>query len=726
MKRFSSLPAGLRMTGCQAGQGKHTTWVALRGGGVHSWSAGGIWAVLLGVLLTAPSVAQPPADALMPDPLADELGTDQLGPEGEDEKSILDLDIEQLGRVDVVVPSMDMEVSTVARQESTVGRSPAAVFVITSEMIRRSGAQTIPELLRLVPGMDVANLDSNKWAVSCRGFNDFFANKLLVQIDGRSVYTPVFAGVYWDMQDTLLADIERIEVIRGPGSTVWGANAVNGVINIITKNAHDTQGPYLKVGGGTYERDFGSLRFGTNNGRGLAFRFYSKYFNRGDGYAPGGANDHWEVGRGGFRTDWNADCCDIDKFTFQGDYYDGFVGSTATLPDPVFPFEQIVTETPPIRGGNLLGRWTRRFSEDSDMALQLYYDRCVRHDKVLPQETDIYDIDFQHRFPLGRRHHVIWGLGYRAMHFNSVGTFSMYIVPPTDDKQLYSAFIQDEITLVEDRLLFTVGCKGERNSFTGYVFQPTGRLLYMPSNRASAWAAFSRAVRTPSFSEESQGYLRQLPLIPNTPTFPVIFGNTNMRNETLLAYELGYRAQPTDAFSWDLAMFYNVYDDLRTFDFDPFPPVFPPTLRVGNQMRGETYGVEATWKYKVNPRWQISGYYAFLRMQLHANQVTIPGTEDAEGESPRNQAFLWSSWDIGRDVDFDALLHYVDSLPAFGVPSYISLNLRLAWHPRENLEVSVFGKDLLDSHHEEFGTMLFNTQVTGVKRGVYGMVTWEY
>lgn len=679
--------------------------------------------LLLLLFSSAPVAAQAPVDDVLPDPLAGQLGTDQTG------QDILDMDIEQLSRVDVVVPSLDMEVSTVSRQESTVGRSPAAVFVITPEMIRRSGAQTIPDLLRLVPGMDVASIDSNKWAVSCRGFNGLYAAMLLVQIDGRSVYTPMFAGVYWDAQDVVLADIKRIEVIRGPGSTVWGANAVNGVVNIITKNAHNTQGPYLKVGGGTYERDFGTVRFGTNNGRGLALRAYGKYFNRGDGYAPWGAQDDWQVGRGGFRSDWNADRCDIDKFTFQGDYYDGFEGNTITLADPVFPFQQTISRDFPNRGGNLLARWTHTYDEDSDFALQFYYDWYARNDMgIFSSQTNIYDIDFQHRFALNRRHHVIWGLGFRNMRINGADTFSMALIPNTNEKQLYSAFIQDEITLVEDRLWFTAGCKGERNGFTGYVFQPTGRFVYMPSNRASAWAAFSRAVRTPSFAEESEGYLRAPPVVPGTPSFPLIYGNTNFRNETVLAYELGYRAQPTDSFSWDVAAFYNVYDDLRTLDFDPYPPspFLPPRLRMGNRMAGETYGAELTWKWDVHPRWQVSGYYAFLRMQLHADPVALPTGEDAEGYSPRNQAFLWSSWDLGHDVDFDALLRYVDNLPTLDVPSYISLDLRLAWHPRENLEMSVFGKNLLDNHRPEYGDEMFSPWPTEVRRSVYGMVTWEY
>jgi len=525
---------------------------------------------------------------------------------------LADRSLEDLVRQDVVVPAMDMEVSTVSRTTSTVGRSPAAVFVITNEMIRRSGATNIPDLLRMVPGLQVARIDANKWAVSSRGFNGRFANKLQVQIDGRTAYTPLFAGVYWSEFDTLLDDIERIEVIRGPGATVWGANAVNGVINIITKNAHDTQGVYVKVGGGTEERDFASLRYGGTIGERLSYRIYGKHFNRDAAFSPLGAHDGWDFRRAGFRMDWDADPCGIDHVTFQGDYHDGRTGITQTVPTPGFPFQQAVTEDLSKSGGNLLARWTHTYSEDSDTSLQFFYDHSGFTAAAGGHHQDVYDIDFQHRFRCASRHRIVWGLGYRSVEICQVPAFTLALDPSDRRTDLYSAFFQDRVTLLEDELLFTVGCKAEHNDFTGGEFQPTARLVWSPTPRASGWAAISRAVRTPSFVESHNGRLLLPPVIPNTPTWPMLLANPNMLSEELLAYELGYRAQPSETFYWDLALFYNVYERLQSFRYVNDPLVDPLTLQIGNDMNGETYGVELACSWEVTPRWRLSGHYAYL------------------------------------------------------------------------------------------------------------------
>ncbi|MBN2476967.1 MAG: TonB-dependent receptor [Pirellulales bacterium] len=664
----------------------------------------------------APAGADSPGERPPSADLFDVAGTDD----------ILKLDIEQLGRVDVVVPSLDLPVTTVSRQQSTVGRSPAAVFVITSEMIRRSTARNIPDLLRMVPGLQVARIDANKWAVTSRGFNGRFANKLLVQIDGRTVYTPLFAGVFWDMQDTLLEDIERIEVIRGPGATVWGANAVNGVINIITKDARDTQGAYAQVGGGTEERDFAALRYGGSVGEGFRYRVYGKYFNRDDGYSPLGAFDHWRVGRGGFRMDWDLDRCRVDQLTFQGDYFDGTTGVVNTVPTPAFPYEQTLAEQTPMQGGNLLARWTHTDSEDAGFSLQFYYDHMADRDPNAGYDQDVFDVDFQDRFRLDARQQIVWGLGSRWVRLDSLPTFSLVIDPAIQRRDLYSAFLQDQITLVEDRLLLTAGCKGEHNDFTGFEFQPTARLVWLPGERASAWAAFSRAVRTPSMAESNNGRLLQPPAVSGTPSFPTLWANTDMRSEELLAYELGYRAQPSDAFSWDLALFYNVYDRLRTFNFVNDPMVDPLTFRVGNDMTGETYGVELSWNWKATEHWRLSGYYAFLQMQLHAAQGTAPTDENPEGSSPQNQVYVQSSWDLADDLEFDVSAQYVDSLPSLSIPRYITLDARLAWRPRRHLELAVVGQSLLEGHRPEFTSDLLSTRNTEVQRGVYATATWRH
>jgi iron complex outermembrane receptor protein len=646
---------------------------------------------------------------------------------GQSVDDLLKMDIEQLSRQEVVVPSLDVEVTSVSRQESTIGRSPAAVFVITQEMIRRSTANNIPDLLRMVPGMEVAQIDANSWAITCRGFNSMYANKLLVQIDGRSVYTPLFAGVLWYMQDVPLEDVERIEVIRGPGATVWGANAVNGVINIITNNAGDTQGPLLRVGGGyPTDRDFATLQYGGRVGRGLKYRVYGKYFNDGPCYFPLEEFDQWRVGQTGFRTDWDCDPWGIDKITFQGDYFDGHIGSRTTFPSPMFPFVATASTMNPIRGGNLLTRWSHTFSEDSDMALQFYFDRAKTFNTLAPFAINTYDIDFQHHFPLTVRQGIVWGLGFRSVRSHTVPTFLLTLDPADRTTDLYSAFIQDEIELVEDRLLFTIGCKGEHNAFTGYEFQPSARVVFLPSKRASAWGAISRAVRTPALVESNSGFVRYFPLIPGTPTWPVLWCNPNLESEELIAYELGYRAQPTDAFSWDLALFYNVYDRLSASDWLPFP-LFPPQFILANDMYGDTYGVELSWKWEATPRWHLEGYYSFLQMQLHSGQAAQAlSPEVAEGYSPHNQVRLQSGWDLSDNLEFDVAVRYVDNLPTLDVPNYISLDARLGWRLRKHLELAVVGQNLLDSHHLEFVDSSGWVQNSEARRGVYAKLTWQY
>jgi len=653
-----------------------------------------------------------------------ENATDNVGQvdEMDDILGLLDAPLEDLARQDVVVPALDVEVSTVSRRTSTVGHSPAAVYVVTGKMIRRSGARSIPEVLRMVPGVEVARTTANRWAVTSRGFNGSFANKLLVQIDGRSVYSPIFAGTYWEAQNLPLENIQRIEVIRGPGATVWGANAVNGVINIITKNSQDTLGVLVNVGGGTEERDFATVQYGGRLGAGATYRVYGQYLNRDRAFSPTIANDNWRLGQGGFRMDWDLDSSQTDVITVQGDYYDGQLGNVRTVPSLAAPFQETVRERLGHRGANLLARWEHVSSDESDYGLQVYYDWVQRHNIVLTeQDVHTLDIDFQHRFQWTANQQLVWGMGYRSVAADTLPSTSLVFAPASRHTDLYSAFVQDEITLLDDRLYFTLGCKGEHNSFTDFEFQPTARLLFLPSDRASAWGAVSRAVRTPSIVEANSGFLRLIADPPLPPFLhPIIRSNPSFGAEEVMAYELGYRAQPTDAFSWDLALFYNVYHDLRTFDVaSVIPPVFP----VSNRMHGESYGAELACALQLTPRWRLRGNYSFLQLQLHAAPGTLPTSEDDEGKSPHNQVYLQSSWDLPCCLEFDLIARYVDILPTYRIPSYISLDLRFGWHPRENLEFAVVGQSLLDDDRFEFDSDFFRTQNTGLQRGVYGMVT---
>lgn len=654
----------------------------------------------------------------------------------DDPEGILNLDLEQLVKTDVVVPSMDIEVTSVAKQESTVGRSPAAIFVVTNEMIRRSGATSIPEALRMVPGMDVARIEANTWAVTCRGFKSRFANKLLVLIDGRTVYTPEFSGVYWDIQDLLLEDVERIEVIRGPGSTLWGANAVNGVINIITKTAKQTQGALITAGGGgVQDRAINGVRYGGQIGEGLYWRAYGKQFERGPGYDPAGAHDDWRMGRGGFRLDWQPDPCECNTLTVQGDYYGGREGHKMPFPNRDPPGTEVLIGNEHVSGANVLARWTHVVDDDSDWMLQSYFDRALRRGSVSFEQIDTFDVEWQHRFPLGQRQRIIWGLNFRQIHDSfRDDAFALSFDPLSRTMSLFGGFIQDEITLVEDRLSFTAGCKLEDHYFTGFNYQPSGRLLWTPDRKHSFWASVSRAVRTPSRFEHD-GFATDPPFPDYSGGFPPTWiylrwdGNPDVSNEELMAYEIGYRAEVSKRFAFDLAVFYNAYENLKTkrrgtplFEW-PDRLIIP--FNLVNEMPGETYGVEVVGHWTMSDTWRFTAWYSFLQMELNELDVTPEYSE--AGDSPHNQARLQSSWDLPRDWQFDLALRYVDNLPSVQqVPSYLSMDVRLAWVPSENFELALVGQNLLDDHHMEFNPYQYSIFPTQPRRSAFAKVTWRY
>ena len=691
-----------------------------------------------------------------------------IPPATPDQPDLLDLPLEQLSSqpVRVQAPALEQVVNSVSRQESTVGKSPAAVFVITNDMIRRSGAMSIPEALRMAPGVSVARIDSNKWAVGIRGFNDRFAGKTLVQVDGRVIYNPVTSGVYWDAQDVMLQDVERIEVIRGPGGTVWGSNTLNGIINIISKDSKDTQGALVVGGGGTEEKGFTSIRYGgVNDDDNLHYRVYGKWFEHDNGYLPRGAfqlppppgatqytsaKDDGRKGQGGFRIDWEA--TESDTVKLQGDLFAVSSARGDFRPQVAAPFVFKNDENELSTGGNLLTRWQHQTGEDSSWAVQLYWDHFGRRSAdnfnfvpvVHPVNVDIfnarvdtYDLDFQHQFPLGERQKFIYGLGYRAQYTffaNSFGDggFALGAAPESRLLSRYSAFLQDEFKLVEDRLYFTAGSKFEQNTYAGYQYQPSGRLLWTPSERQSAWGAASRAVRIPNVGEEA------ITITGFTPAFGTLvrtFPNPNLNAEDVMAYELGYRAQPTDEFSFDTALFYNVYNNLivgRGVGFIPGVPNIAEAMRV-NGMSAETYGAELSANWKLSDTWRLRGAYSFLRMQLHRDPGIAASAEGPEGQSPRNQVYLQSSWDLTKTVEFDLIGRYVDSLSKFpsaapnSVPSYITMDARLGWRPNKAWELAVVGQNLLDGQHLEFGGNQFlSAPLIEMQRGVYAMATWTH
>jgi iron complex outermembrane receptor protein len=653
-------------------------------------------------------------------------------------RSLLDLSLEEL---------MDVRVSTVAREESTIGQSPAAVSVITPDMIRRSGATTFPEILRMVPGLNVAHIDSNKWVVGSRGFGDRFSGKLLVQIDGRTVYNPINAGVYWDAFDYPLEDIERIEVIRGPGASVWGSNAVNGVINIVTKPAKDTLGGLVSGGSGTEDRGLLTFRYGGRVGDNLQYRVYGKWFERDRGFNLGGdARDDWRQGRFGFRIDWQPH--PEDSITFQGEYFHGMSGRRDLRPAPGVPplFIRTNTEDEETMGGDLLVRWAHELGKDSNWVLQMYYDTFNRRGTggLFDFSINAFDVDFQHQFHLGDRQKVVWGAGYRLNRILWTGTgnfdngFSTGPVRRFIERPIVSLFVQDEIQIVPDRFSLMLGAKIEHNEYTGFEYQPTARLLWTPTKRQSIWASVSRAVRTPSFLENDVA-ITVLPIVAaGSARFPRIIGNPELDSEELIAYELGYRAQASSRLSIDAALFYNCYS--RLFATQPGTPFVDSQtgalILPSNRTNGgdaETYGVELAANWRLTRWWRLYGAYTFLKMNLHGAQK-LPASSRAsleriEGQSPENQFYIRSSFDLPHNVEFDLTGRYSDNLPGFtpGIRSYITMDARLAWKATPNLEFSIVGQNLLDNHHPEFGTSpLVRSPLVEVERSVMGMITFKW
>jgi iron complex outermembrane recepter protein len=618
---------------------------------------------------------------------------------------------------------MDIEITSVAKKEQKVSETAAAIFVITQEEIRRSGVTSIPEALRLAPGVTVSRINSNSWAIGVRGLASGFSRSLLVLIDGRSVYTPLFAGVYWDVQDVLLEDIDRIEVIRGPGGTIWGANAVNGVINIITKSAAETQGLLVTAGGGSEEKGFGGARYGGMIGEKFNYRIYGKGFRRDGQFTPHlSDHDDWQTGRGGFRTDWDLN--HGNNLTVQGDIYRGESGIRTQVSSFSAPFSTIVEKDTQLSGMNLLGRWSRALSQTSDLALQVYYDRTFRREPTFHERRNTVDFDFHHRFKLTGRQELIWGVGYRYTKDDIESVPTLVVSPEDRDDNLFSAFIQDEIVLVADRLRLTLGSKFEHNDYTGFEIQPSARILWIPAEHHSAWASISRAVRTPS--RVDRDIAASSAPNPALPIFSRLLGNKDFSSETVLAYELGYRVQATERFFVDLAAFYNRYDDLFSVEtgtpfLEPGPRIIIP-FQFDNKLKGQIYGVELAtdWRWLDWWRWRFS--YAHLQINLERK----PGSNDSltvrptEGGSPQNQVAVTSFVNLPGNLELDGVFRYVDSLPGQDVDRYFNLDLRLGWNATKNVELSLVGQNLLQGHHAESGGG------TEIQRGVYTKVTWRW
>jgi iron complex outermembrane receptor protein len=596
---------------------------------------------------------------------------------------------------------MNVVVTSVSRRAEPLSHAASAIQVITQDDIRRSGATSLPEALRLASNLQVAQVDSRQWAISARGFNGTTANKLLVLIDGRTVYTPLFSGVFWDVQDVPLAEIDRIEVISGPGATLWGANAVNGVINVITKAPQDSRGLLVAGGAGTTLRGSGSARYGGTLGGGVRYRVYGKGFDRdATEFATGlNATDDWQMGQGGFRVDWQKG--ERNRFTVQGDAYGGEMGQ---------PSGSDVA----VNGGNILGRWSRTLSANSELRVRMYYDKTHRDiPGVFAEDLNTYDVELLHRTLLGRRHNLIWGLSYRLLDDHVRNSPSLAFLPADDVDHRFGGFIQDEITLAPDRLTVTLGAKAEHNEAVGLELQPSGRLNWRLGQRGTLWAAVSRALRAPSRIDHEF-------FAPGQPPY-VLAGGPDFRSEELVAYELGYRLQHR-ALMMSLATFYNRYDRLRSVEQTNPPAAFP--VVIGNGVEGESYGAELTAEYQIADAWRVRAGYTELRVNLWAKPTsTDPSGGGNESHSPDRQFSLNSSVDLPLGLRVDGGLRYVGEIANQQLPAYTELDARLTWSPTAQLDLSLVGQNLLHRRHAEFGTPTTRREI---ERGVHGAVQWHF
>lgn len=596
------------------------------------------------------------------------------------QQDFADLSLEQLANIDV---------TSVSKKSERLIDAAASVFVITHDDIRRSGATSLGEALRLAPNLQVAQTGADTFAISSRGFNNSnaLANKLLVLIDGRTVYSPVYSGVFWDQQDVMLEDVDRIEVISGPGGTLWGANAVNGVINIITKPASATQGGLVSMGGG--DNAFGgAMRYGGKLGDTGHLRVYGKAsdFSNTENAAGTPLQDGWFLQQGGFRADWGSEA---RKFTIQGDAYNG-KSDDRTLGGPI-----------KVDGLNLLARWNERFDSGSDLQVQTYFDRSDREDQAGFQgDSDTYDIEFQHGIPLGA-HKILWGAGYRESHdtvqSTSIGGPIAFLVtsfqPESQTLKWENVFVQDEISLTP-MLKFTLGFKFEKNDYTGWENLPSARIAWKPTDSQLVWGAVSRAVRAPARLDRDFRLNLSVPILNFNQ--PAILGGPNFVSEVANVGELGYRSQAWNKLTYSITLFYSDYDKLRSGQ--------PAPAYIENMMGGYTYGIESWASYQATDTWRLSGGLMELREHLGLEPGSLdPTGPSALGNDPEHQFMLRSSFNLTPRHDFDVTVRNVSGLHNPDVPGYTAFDARLAWRPEDNVELSATIRNLFDPGHVEFG-----------------------
>ena len=632
---------------------------------------------------------------------------------------------------------MNVQVTSVSKREQKLSKTGAAIYVINQEDIRQSGATNIPDLLRMVPGLHVAQINAHTWAISVRGFTDKYGDKVLVMIDGRSVYSPLSSGVNWDQQDVPLEDIDRIEVIRGPGGTVWGANAVNGVINIITKNSKATPGGLITAGAGSQEAVQGLLQYGGAIGRKGAYRVFGDYANLGNAPSQNGESvtDGWHKSHLGFRSDWELS--PKDTVTVQGDLFQSREAQTI---DTIFlndlPREAIFDDQITVGAGNVLGRWDHTLSNGSGTSLQVYYDGYDRRERGIGERRNTVDVDFQHHLTLGSRNNIVWGGGYRVTSDRITPGYATFYQPARRTDNLFSTFVQDEISLTPS-LGLTLGTKVEHNSYTGFQFEPSGQLVWNLTDRQTLWASASRAIREPARADFNiRADVALIPLDAGGFGIVELTGTPNRKAERLYDFEVGYRAQVTPRVSLDITTFSSYYHGLQTQEpGDPFFTMDPPPLHLlipiifADNAHAHNYGAEVFANWNVTHRWRISPGYTFLQMHVAGD----PSTQDPDPgaiarESPKHQFQIRSFLNLTRRLEWDTTVFRVGGLQGGGdepTPGYTRLDSRLAWRVGESLELSIVGQNLLSPGHVEFHDQ-FAILDTLVARSVFGKFTWRF
>lgn len=606
--------------------------------------------------------------------------------------SLADLSLEELGQIEVL---------SVSRRPEPLAGAPASIYVITAEHIRRSGATSLGEALRLAPNLEVARIDTAQYAISARGFNNAVGNKLLVLIDGRTVYTPLYSGVFWDQQDLILADVDRIEVFSGPGATLWGANAVNGVINIITRSAADTQGGYVSIAAGDFE-DRLAVRYGGPLGEHGHYRVYGKSVHvdntiRADGTQ---AVDEWRRHQMGFRADWSFD---RDTITVQADVYSGRTQERGVVLGIDFGHIEV-------SGANVLGRWTRRLPNGSELRVQSYFDHSDRDDELFFRpEADVFDVEVQHSLELGAND-FLWGGGYRRSSDRIEPGFAARFIPESRDLDWWNVFVQDRVAL-GDKVELTLGLKLESNDYTGTESLPSMRVAFRPTAQRLLWGAWSRAVRAPSRFDRDVFF-------PGTPPH-IVQGGPNFQSEVADVAELGYRAEPRERFGYSITLFHHDWDRLRS-------GTAPPSTRLENGIEGTVEGIETWATWRVTDAWLLRAGFFVLDMDLRLE----PGSTDPIGvenetlaNDPEQQWSLGSSFDITRRLELDVMVRRVGSLPHPNVPRYTAIDARLGWRTDDDLAFVLLVKNLFDDEHPEFGPPPVHSEIP---RSAMLDVSWRF